>query len=121
MIPHSGVLCSKSQFKSSVVDEDISLILNIVLDVVEVNAGLEVVVVVDMIAVVEVVVIVLEVVGRFFGGLVGYILGANTGIVELESKINRYRMLLIFTMNDSRKMIDYLLYKDLDTHLNTWY
>ena len=114
-------MCSKSQFKSSVVDEDISLILNIVLDVVEVNAGLEVVVVVDMIAVVEVVVIVLEVVGRFFGGLVGYILGANTGIVELESKINRYSMLFIFTMNDSSKMIDYLLYKDLDTDLNTWY
>ena len=70
------------------------MILIIVLDVVEVNTGLEVVVVVDMIAVVEVVVIVLEVVGRFFGGLVGYILGANTGIVELESKINRYSILL---------------------------
>ena len=94
MIPHSGVLCSKSQFKSSVVDEDISLILNIVLDVVEVNAGLEVVVVVDMIAVVEVVVIVLEVVGRFFGGFVADILGANTGIVELETEITRKGCLL---------------------------
>ena len=87
-------MCSKSQFKSSVVDEDISLILNIVLDVVEVNAGLEVVVVVDMIAVVEVVVIVLEVVGRFFGGFVEDILGANTGIVELETEITRKGCLL---------------------------
>ena len=97
MIPHSGVLCSKSQFKSSVVDEDISLILNIVLDVVEVNAGLEVVVDVDMIAVVEVVVIILEVGGRFFGGFVADILGANTGIVELESEINRFSQKMILT------------------------
>ena len=91
MIPHSGVLSSKSQLKSSEEEDAISLSLKSFLGIVVVNGGLggEVVVVVGMIAVVEVVVVVLEVGERLFGGFVGDILGAKTGTVEVESEIQR--------------------------------